>query len=165
MGTPKKEKGEYNTEFKIDAGRLVEDQGYRVKETCERLGIPLSNLTRWLSQYRKGKHKQGQPTANEAELRQLREENKRLEMEVAILKKAATYKGPLAGRIMPLCLADSYNNEILPPAKGFFLRGSCREVPVCCQPSRGVPHRSDVPAIERCQEQLLRFYQKRNGRA
>lgn len=95
MATTKKDKREYSVEFKIDAARLVEDQGYTVKETCERLGIPLSNLTRWLSQYRKGKlqpgHKQAQPTADEAELRQLREENKRLEMEVAILKKAASY--------------------------------------------------------------------------
>jgi transposase len=95
MATTKKDKREYSTEFKIDAARLVEDQGYTVKETCERLGIPLSNLTRWLSQYRKGKlqsgYKQAQPTADEAELRQLREENKRLEMEVAILKKASAY--------------------------------------------------------------------------
>lgn len=96
MGMGKKEKREYTIEFKIDAARLVEDQGYTVKETAERLGIPLSNLTRWLSQYRKGKlqpgYKQAQPTAAEAELRQLREENKRLEMEVAILKKASVYK-------------------------------------------------------------------------
>jgi transposase len=69
MGTSTKEKREYNVEFKIDAARLVEDQGYTVKETCERLGIPLSTMTRWLSQYRKGKlqpgHKQAQPTADE----------------------------------------------------------------------------------------------------
>jgi transposase len=88
-------KRDYSMEFKVDAARLVVDQGYTVKETCERLGVPLSNMTRWLSQYRKGKlqpgHKQAQPTADEAELRRLREENKRLEMEVAILKKAATY--------------------------------------------------------------------------
>ena len=75
--------------------QLVEDQGYTVKETCERLGIALSNMTRWLSQYRKGKlqpgHKQAQPTADETELRQLGEENKRLEMEGAILKKTASY--------------------------------------------------------------------------
>jgi transposase len=79
----------------------VEDQGYTVKETCERLGIPLSHLTRWLSQYRKGKlhpgHKYAQPTADEAELKRLREENKRLEMEVAILKKASAYQELLAG--------------------------------------------------------------------
>lgn len=46
MATAKKEKREYRTEFTIDAVRLVEDQGYTVEETCERLGIPLSNMTR-----------------------------------------------------------------------------------------------------------------------
>jgi transposase len=47
-------KREYSIEFKIDAARLVVDQGYTVKYACERLGVPLSNMTRWLSQYRKG---------------------------------------------------------------------------------------------------------------
>ena len=93
MEKEKQGKRDYTVEFKIDAARLVIDQGYTVKETCERLCIPLSNMTRWLSQYRKGKlqpgHQQAQPTAAEAELRRLREENKRLEMEVAILKKAS----------------------------------------------------------------------------
>ena len=95
MEKEKQGKREYTIEFKLDAARLVIDQGYTVKESCERLGIPLSNMTRWLSQYRKGKlqpgHKQAQPSPAEAELRRLREEHKRLEMEVAILKKAATY--------------------------------------------------------------------------
>ncbi|MGL4611109.1 MAG: transposase, partial [Trueperaceae bacterium] len=44
-----------SVEVKIDAARRVEDQGYTVKETGERLGIPLSNLTRWWSQYHKVK--------------------------------------------------------------------------------------------------------------
>ena len=89
------QKREYSIEFKIDAARLVEDQGYQVKEACERLGVPLSTMTRWLSQYRKGKlkagYKQAQPTEAEAELKRLRAENKRLEQEVAILKKASAY--------------------------------------------------------------------------
>jgi len=42
-------KRDYTTEFKIDAVKLVEEQGYTVKGTSERLGIPISNLTRWLS--------------------------------------------------------------------------------------------------------------------
>ena len=96
MEQEKQGKREYTVEFKIEAARLVIEQGYTVKETCERLGIPLSNRTRWLSQYRKGKlqpgYKQAQPTAAEAELRRLQAEVKRLEMEVAILKKAATYR-------------------------------------------------------------------------
>lgn len=90
-----KARREYETEFKIDAAKLVENQGYAVGEAAERLGIPKANLTRWLRQYRQGKlvtgHKQAQPTADEAELRRLRSEVKRLETEVAILKKAAVY--------------------------------------------------------------------------
>ena len=90
-----KAKREYETEFKLDAAKLVEDQGYAVGEAAERLGIPKANLTRWLRQYRQGKlvpgHKQAQPTADEAEVRRLRQENKRLEMENDILKKASAF--------------------------------------------------------------------------
>ena len=90
-----KQKREYTTEFKIYALKLVEDQGYTVKGTSERLGIPISYLTRWLSQYRKGElqscYARAQSTAAEAELKRLRAENKRLEQEVAILKKASAY--------------------------------------------------------------------------
>lgn len=89
------QKREYTIEFKIDAVKLVEEQGYRAKGTAERLGIPISNLTRWLSQYRKGKlvvgHKQAQPTAEERRVRELEAEVKRLEQEVSILKKASAY--------------------------------------------------------------------------
>lgn len=95
MAAGQRVKRQYETQFKIDAVRLVEDQGYTAPEASERLGIPKANITRWLGQYRKGKlvpgHKQAQPTVAEAELRRLRQENKRLEMEIAILKKAAIY--------------------------------------------------------------------------
>jgi transposase-like protein len=43
-----KARREYETEFKIDAAKLVENQGYAVGEAAERLGIPKANLTRWL---------------------------------------------------------------------------------------------------------------------
>jgi transposase-like protein len=46
MAIPKKEKREYSSEFKVEAARLVVDQGSTVKETCKRLGILLSNMTR-----------------------------------------------------------------------------------------------------------------------
>lgn len=86
---------EYEVEFKIDAAKLVEDQGYTIKETAERLDIPFANLTRWLRQYRNGQlvsgHKRAQPPAEEVRVRQLESEVKRLEQEVAILKKASVY--------------------------------------------------------------------------
>ena len=90
-----KERRDYTNEFKIDAAKLVEEQGYAVKDTAERLGIPQANLTRWLRQYRKGQLEVGKkraiPTAEESNVRELKAEVKRLEQEVAILKKAATY--------------------------------------------------------------------------
>jgi len=90
-----KKRREYTNEFKIEAAKLVEDQGYAVKETADRLGIPQANLTRWLRQYRKGQLETGKkratPTAAESNVRELKAEVKRLEQEVAILKKAATY--------------------------------------------------------------------------
>jgi transposase len=86
---------QYEVEFKLDAVRLVEEQGYSVPEAAQRLGIPKSNLTNWRKQYREGRlapgHRRAQPTAEEAELRRLRAENKRLEMENEILKKAGAY--------------------------------------------------------------------------
>lgn len=82
-------------EFKIDAVKLVEEKGYTVSEAASSLGIPKANLTNWRRQYREGRllpdHQRAQPTAEEAELRRLQGEVKRLEMELAIVKKAAIY--------------------------------------------------------------------------
>jgi transposase len=45
---------QYEVEFKLDAVRLVEEQGYSVPEAAQRLGILKSNLSNWHRQYRKG---------------------------------------------------------------------------------------------------------------
>ena len=42
----------YTKEFKQDAVRLIIDQGYSGPEAARRLGIPSSNVTRWVRQYR-----------------------------------------------------------------------------------------------------------------
>ena len=88
-------KRQYDIEFKIDAAKLVAEQGYSVPETGERLGIPSANIVRWVRQYRQGKlvpgHKQAQPTEQEAELKRLRAQVKQLELENEILKKASAY--------------------------------------------------------------------------
>ena len=92
MGKPIRQ---YDMEFKLSAIKLVEKQGYSVPEAAESLGIPKSNLYTWRRQYLEGRlapgHKRAQPTPEEAELRRLREENKRLKMEAEILKKASAY--------------------------------------------------------------------------
>ncbi len=86
---------QYEIKFKLDAVRLVEEQGYSVPEAAQRLGVPKSNLSKWRRQYREGRlmpgHQRAQLTPAEAELRQLRSELKRLEMENDILKKASAF--------------------------------------------------------------------------
>ena len=86
---------QYPVEFKIDAVELVEKKGYGITEAARSLGISESNIHKWRKQYREGRlvlgNKRAQPTADEAELRRLQSEVKRLETELAIVKKAAIY--------------------------------------------------------------------------
>lgn len=42
---------QYEVEFRLDAVRLVEQQGYSVPEAAQRLGIPKSNLSNWCKQH------------------------------------------------------------------------------------------------------------------
>ena len=86
---------QYTMEFKLDAVRLVLNEGYSVAKAAERLGISSKNLYHWKEQYEEGclvpSTKQAQPTPQEAELRHLREENRQLKLEAEILKKASAY--------------------------------------------------------------------------
>ncbi len=88
-------KRQYTIEFKLDAVRLVLNEGYSVAKAAERLGISPNNLYKWKEQYEEGRLvpgvKQAQLTPQEAELRHLREENRQLKLEAEILKKASAY--------------------------------------------------------------------------
>nr|QIV52835.1 hypothetical protein [uncultured bacterium] len=94
MNVPKSRK-RYTQEFKDDAVRLVLEQGYSCAEVGRRLGVQENNINRWVRQYR-DKHEstpiEGLTSEQmAAELKRLRKENKRLEMEREILKKAAAF--------------------------------------------------------------------------
>ena len=85
----------YTKEFKADAVGLVVEQGYSSAEVGRRLGVSENNVNRWVRQYR---DKNESTSADgltreqlETELKRLRKENKRLEMEREILKKAAAF--------------------------------------------------------------------------
>lgn len=82
---------QYEMSFTLGAVELVEKQGYSVVEA----GIAANNLYHWRRQNREGRllpdKQRAQPTPEEAELRRLHEENKRLKLEVEILKKATSY--------------------------------------------------------------------------
>ena len=83
----------YSKEFKLQAARLVAEQGYSYNQAAERLGTTSWSIRDWVHKFRQTgelpDQSQTQPEADE--LRQLRKEVTRLKMENDILKKAAAY--------------------------------------------------------------------------
>ena len=85
----------YTAEFTREAVRLVTEQRYGVAETARNLGINVKMLRRWKQEYTTHTSAafpgNGHVTPEQAELRQLRDEVKRLRMERDILKKAIRF--------------------------------------------------------------------------
>src|SRR5210317_1612035 len=85
----------YTREFKQDAVRLVTEQGYNQSESARNLGINRGMLGRWVKELEEDESEafrgNGKQTSEQALLRQLREENRRLKMERDILKKATAF--------------------------------------------------------------------------
>ena len=91
MATRKK----YTREFKQDAVRLVTEQGYNQSEAARNLGIDRGMLGRWVKEFQEDESEafrsNGNRTAEQEELRRLREENRRLKLEREILRKATAF--------------------------------------------------------------------------
>lgn len=85
----------FSRQFKVDAVRLVTEQGYRVTEAARNLGIHPNMLSRWKRQLEAENEDafpgKGQMTSEKEELHRLRKRVKQLEMEREILKKAAAF--------------------------------------------------------------------------
>ncbi len=83
----------YGKEFKLEAARLVVEHGYTYKEVAKRLGPTDWSIRQWVQKFRQSGELASAGTAQpEAEeFRRLRKENKRLQLENEILKKAAAY--------------------------------------------------------------------------
>jgi transposase len=85
----------YTREFKVEAVRLVTEKGYSVAEAARSLGIGENLLRNWKQAFQEQGDQafpgKGNLTAIEEELRQLKAENKRLQMERDILKKATAF--------------------------------------------------------------------------
>jgi transposase len=81
----------YPEEFKIEAVKQVTENGYSVSEVAKRLGVTTKSLYDWKARYGKSTEQISQDAALKAELRQLRKENKRLQMERDILKEATRF--------------------------------------------------------------------------
>jgi transposase len=85
----------YTSEFKVEAVKLITEKGYSVAEAARTLGIGETLLRSWKVALEKQPDQafpgHGNLPAVEAELRHLRAENKRLQMERDILKKATAF--------------------------------------------------------------------------
>ena len=83
----------YTKEFKLDAISLVKDQQYTQAAAAESLGIQAPMLSRWIkeSEDEQSFRGNGKLTAEQLEIRQLKNKVKRLEMERELLKKATVF--------------------------------------------------------------------------
>lgn len=95
-------KRQYTREYKEEAIRLWEANGYHSGDTARQLGIDPAYLSKWRRYLQRADRSEatasesgGQPVASvqAAEIVRLRRENERLRMERDILKKAAIIFG------------------------------------------------------------------------
>lgn len=84
----------YTDEFKAGAVRLVLQEGQSAASVARDLDLTESALSTWVQQARRDKSPAGSGTLTtdeRAELTRLRRDNRRLEMEREILKKATAF--------------------------------------------------------------------------
>ncbi len=85
----------YTKEFKLDAVALVTEQGYTRPEAAQSLGINTNMLGRWVKELQTEEGQafrgNGKLTPEQEELRLLKSQVKRLQMEKEILKKATVF--------------------------------------------------------------------------
>lgn len=83
----------FSPEFRLEAAQLVVDQGYKVREAAEAMGVGKSTMDKWVRQLRaerQGKAPIATPmTEDQRRILELEKQVKRLEMEKEILKKAS----------------------------------------------------------------------------
>lgn len=85
----------FSREYKLEAVKLITEQGYTLTKASESLGVRPTVLRAWVKKFEAeggeafpGK---GRLKPEDEELRRLREENRRLRMEREILKKATAF--------------------------------------------------------------------------
>ena len=85
----------YSKEFKLDAASLVLEQDYTRAEAAKSLGIDARMLGRWVKEHQANDGQafrgNGKLTAEQEQIRKLKAQVKRLEMERDILKKATAF--------------------------------------------------------------------------
>ena len=79
----------FTDEFKIEAIKQITELGYSTSEVASRLGVSAHSLYAWKKRLGKPVIQRSQEDAQEAELKRLRQELKRVTEERDILKKIA----------------------------------------------------------------------------
>ena len=93
----------YSAEFRLEAAQLVVDQGYKVKDAYDSMGVSKSSLENWVRQLRE--ERQGKTpratamTADQRRIQELEKQLRRVKQEKEILKSTA------------LLMLDSLNNS------------------------------------------------------
>lgn len=99
-----KTKRTFSAEFKLEAARLVVDEKYSVQEAAKAMNVGLSTMDRWVRQLkneREGISPKASPiTPEQIEIRALKKEIKRINLENEILKKASA-----------LLMSDAWKNQ------------------------------------------------------
>lgn len=85
----------YSREFKVQAVKMVIEQGLSVREVAQDLGVHPNVLRKWKNLFAQDADQafpgNGKLSPEQEELRRLREENRQLRMERDILKKATAF--------------------------------------------------------------------------
>ena len=94
----------YSAAIKLETAQLVVDQGYTQEEAAKAMGVGKSTVSKWvnqLKQERNGQSPAASPmTPEQIEIRELKKQIQRIELEKDILKKATA-----------LLMSDSLNNS------------------------------------------------------
>ena len=81
----------YPEEFKIEAVKQVVEHGHSIADVASRLGMTTHSLYAWIKRYGPESKTHAAAAAEQAEIKRLKKELKRVTDERDILKKAAAY--------------------------------------------------------------------------
>lgn len=81
----------YSPEFKQEAVRQVTERGYAVSDVAERIGVSSHSLYKWIRAAEPATAEVSELAQARLENQKLKAENRRLQEERDILKKAAAY--------------------------------------------------------------------------
>ena len=87
----------FTEEFKIEAVKQVTERNHPVAEVAARLGVSGYSLYQWIKRYSVSPVERAVTADQQAEMRQLKAELKRVTEERDILKKAAAYFAKMSG--------------------------------------------------------------------